>query len=76
VAEVHAVEGPVQALAHAVSAVGSDFASDYGLGPSAQPPVPSPRPAMLRNIVITGEGDTTAEAEAAAPSQQGPPEVH
>lgn len=73
VAEVRAVEGPVQALAHAVDAVASDFATD--LGPTAQPPALGPRPDALRNIIVTGEDDTAAVAEAMAPSSQGPPEV-
>ena len=76
VAEVRAVEGPVQALAHAVDAVASDFASE--LGPSASftgmPPALAPRPA---NIIVTGEDDTSVEAEAAAAPTygDGPPEV-
>ena len=76
VAEVRAVEGPVQALAHAVNAVASDLVSD--LGPSASftgmPPALAPRPA---NIIVTGEDDTSVEAEAAAAPTygDGPPEV-
>lgn len=75
VAEVRAVEGPVQALAHAVNAVASDFVSDLGPSTSASmPPALAPRPA---NIIITGADDTSVEAEAAAaPSlSDGPPEV-
>ena len=73
VAEVHAVEGPVQALAYAVNSAASDLASELGPSTSAMPPVPGPRPA---NIIITGEGDTSVEAEAAAaPTFDGPPEV-
>ena len=75
VAEARAVEGPVQALAYAVNAAASDLASQLGptTSASAMPPVPGPRPA---NIIITGEGDTSVEAEAAAaPTLDGPPEV-
>ena len=77
VAEVRAVEGPVQALAHAVTTVASEYGSELGLGPSAQPPALGPRPAALRNIIITGENDNTveAEAEAQAEAPEGPPEV-
>ena len=75
VAEVRAVQGPVQALAHAVTAVASDFVSELGPSTSASmPPALAPRPA---NIIITGEGDTSVEAEAAAAPSIGdpPPEV-
>lgn len=77
VAEVRAVEGPVQALAHAVTTVASEYGSELGLGPSAQPPALGPRPAALRNIIVTGENDNTVEAEAEAQAEApvGPPEV-